>query len=111
RDFPMSSRPLKINNQSVTRNDAILDEATPRLVLAMDGEVIFSNAAGDAIAGCAMKGQNFLTLAQFDDAEDAFRHSPLLFAQENLIFSALRSGLHSVVFSETGARIELQFDN
>jgi len=105
-----ASRPLKVASQSLSRNEDILDEATPRLVLAMDGEIIFSNPACDAIAGTKMKGQNFLKLAQFEDADEAFRHSPLLFAQENLIFTALQSGSHGVMFADTGERLQLQFD-
>ncbi len=88
------------------------DEDVARLVLAMDGEILFANAACQTLAGGdALQGQNLLKIAEFADPEDAFRHAPLLFAQENTILSALRSGSHEVIFTRTGARIALQFDS
>ncbi|MFA7457495.1 MAG: hypothetical protein WCY57_08645, partial [Micavibrio sp.] len=106
-----ASRPLKIATQSIVRNDSVLDEAVARLVIGMDGIIIFSNPACDALGGQILKGQDFLSIAAFEDEDDAFAQSPLIFAQDNAIFSALRSGAHAVQFTRTGERIALQFDS
>lgn len=105
------SRPLKIQPQTRIDSDPIAEEGIARLILGLDGEILFANPACEALSGLPMlRGQNFLKIAQFIDAEDAFRHSPLLFAQENMILSALRSGQHEIAFSNGGV-IALQFDN
>ena len=105
------ARPLKINAPSRTESDRLSDDNVARLILGMDGEVIFANAAFESTADAQnLEGCNFLKFAEFTDAEDAFRHSPLLFAQENKIFAALRSGLHEIKF-KNGATIHLQFDS
>ncbi len=105
------ARPLKINAHTRTESDSFLDEDVARLILGMDGEVIFANAAFENFADeHGIEGHNLLKFAEFTDAEDAFRHSPLLFAQENKIFAALRSGLHEIKF-KNGQTIHLQFDS
>lgn len=106
-----ASRPLKIQTQTRTESQTVLDEGIARLILALDGEILFANPASEEISGSSMlRGQNFLKIAEFVDVEDAFRHSPLLFAQENMILSALRSGQHEITF-KNGQTIALQFDN
>ena len=106
-----ANRPLKITPTARTESDSFLEENVARLILGMDGEVIFANAAFENVAGeRGIEGHNFLKLAEFTDAEDAFRHSPLLFAQENKIFAALRSGLHEIKF-KNGQTVHLQFDS
>ena len=105
------NRPLKIQTQTRTDSELASDEGIARLILGLDGEILFANPACEDVAGVKMlRGQNFLKIAEFTDAEDAFRHSPLLFAQENMIMSALRSGLHDVTF-KNGQIVALQFDN
>lgn len=105
------SRPLKIQPQTRTDSQPVSEEGIARLILALDGDILFANPACEDIANVKMlRGQNFLKVAQFVDVEDAFRHSPLLFAQENMILSALRSGLHEVSFNASGACMALQFD-
>ena len=106
-----TSRPLKIQNTARTESENLSEDDVARLILAMDGEILFANAPFEAMAGNeGILGRNFLKIAEFTDAEDAFRHSPLLFAQENTIFSALRNGLHEIKFPRTGRSIHLQFD-
>ncbi len=100
---------MKIHTPIRVEGEAFPDESVARLILGMDGEVLFANAACTRAAGTKLEGQNFLKVAQFAEPEDAFRHSPLLFAQENLIFSALRSGQHEIFFNK-GESIALQFD-
>ncbi len=106
-----SSRPLKIQTHTRTESQALLDQSVARIILGLDGEILFVNAACEMMAGESLKGRNFLKVAEFIDAEEAFRNSPLLFAQENMIMSALRSGLHEINFPKTGERVALQFDN
>ncbi len=104
-----TSRPLKISNP-VIQNESALDEAVARLVLNLDGEIIFSNPASDVLAGQALKGESFLNIANFEEPEEAFRHSPLLFGQDSQILTALKPGDHMVRFSRTGESAHLQFD-
>jgi two-component system cell cycle sensor histidine kinase PleC len=105
------SRPLKIQPQTRTDSLPVAEEGIARMILGFDGEILFANPACETFSGLPMlRGQNFLKIAQFVDTEDAFRHSPLLFAQENMILSALRSGLHEITFAG-GQTIALQFDN
>lgn len=105
-----SNRPLKIQTPTRSHGESQEAEAVARLVLGLDGTVIYANPAFENFAGPAAKGRDFLEIAHFSDMEEAFRQSPLLFAQENLIFSALRAGLHEIIFPATGERMELQFD-
>lgn len=111
--IPMSSsRPLKINTPLRTESDSFLDDAVARLVLALDGSIVFANPALEQLAGDdELKGKNILKLAEFAEPEEVFRNSSLLFAAENNIFTGLRSGEHEIVFAATGERIALQFDS
>lgn len=106
------SRPLKIHHDTRTESEHFLDSAVARLVLNIDGTVLFANAVCEQMAGGQpLKGRNPLTIAAlFMEPEEAFRHFPLLFAQEDNIFIALRSGLHEISFFETGNTAHLQFD-
>ncbi len=107
-----ASRPLKVQQTVRTaENDDFLDDAIPRLILAMNGDIVFANRMAETLAGgIALTGENFLKIAKFEDEGEAFRHSPLLFAQADLIFSALRSGLHYITFN-SGEQMQLQFDS
>ncbi|PZQ48248.1 MAG: PAS domain-containing sensor histidine kinase [Micavibrio aeruginosavorus] len=107
-----SSRPLKIHTPTRTESDPVFGEVVPRLILALDGEILFTNPTFEDMADAPMlRGQNFLKIAEFIDTEEAFRNAPLLFAQENTIMSALRSGLHEISFRKNGQRLSLQFDS
>ncbi len=87
------------------------DGNAARLVAAMDGTVLYANAICMTMAGgMALVGQNLLNIAQFIDTDEAFRHSSLLFASGDEIFTALRSGEHEIIFTRTGTRANLQFD-
>ena len=105
-----ANRPLKIQPQNRVTSDSLVDEGIARLVLGLDGVVIYANPAFENFAGLAAKGQDFLAIANFSEPDDVFRQSPLMFAQENQMFAALRSGLHEVAFPNSGERVELQFD-
>jgi len=106
-----SSRSLKIQTHTRNQSETLSDQAVARLILGLDGEILFMNEACTALAGEKLMGENFLHIADFTDAEEAFRNSPLLFAQENKILTALRSGLHEITFVRTGQLALLQFDN
>ncbi len=108
----MSSQPLKIATQSLSaQNENILDEAVARLVMSLDGQIVFSNYACDLLAGQMMKGQNIMNAVSFEEPDEAFRQSAMLFAQEGQILTALRSGTHDVRFVRTGESAALQFDH
>lgn len=107
-----ASRPLKINTPLRTESESFLDDAVARLVLALDGSIVFANPALERIAGDdALKGKNILKIAEFAEPEEVFRNSSLLFAAENNIFTGLRSGEHEIIFGATGERTSLQFDS
>jgi two-component system cell cycle sensor histidine kinase PleC len=107
----MITRPLTIPTPTRTEGEHPLsDETVARLVLGLDGEVLFSNEASAHLAGGNFKGYNFLQIAEFVDPEDAFRNSPLLMANENEIFAALRSGQHEIRFLQNNEKAFLQFD-
>lgn len=105
-----ASRPLKIQQHDRVQGEGLESEGVARLVLGLDGIVIYANAALETFAGFAIKGQDFLDVARFTEPEEAFRGSPLMFAQEGTLFASLRSGLHEIVFPESTERLEMQFD-
>ncbi len=108
----MSASPLKISNATRAESFRFSEDGAARLILALDGGIVFANEIFWQMAGQdAAKGQNFLSLAEFSEPEDVFRNSSLLFAAENNIFTGLRSGLHEIVFAANGARMTLQFDS
>src|SRR5690606_36412481 len=107
----MSARPLSIAAQQIVESDKRFDDAAARLVLSLDGTVLFANNAVQTLCGLKdMTGRKFQQMAGFADEEEAFRNSPLLFAQENAMFGTLRSGLHTIHFAATGQSANLQFD-
>lgn len=104
-----ASRPLKINAPTRTENLTPEQAGAARMVFALDGQVIFANDVLASFAGADLADTNIRTVMEFCDPEDVFRHSSLLLAEDDL-FAALRSGLHEVVFTNTGAQTALQFD-
>lgn len=106
----MPTRPLKINAPTRAESSQLSDVEAARLVLALDGEILFSNDACDRLGGGMVKGYNLLQVAEFLDPEEAFRNSSLLFADDNNVFAALRSGLHEIRFLQSGQSAQLQFD-
>lgn len=105
------SRPLKIQTAERVGSESFLDDATPRLVLSMNGEVIYANQACEMIAGIEpLKGRSLLHIASFAEPEDAFRATNAFSLQESALFSGLRSGVHQINFARTGENIQLQFD-
>jgi two-component system cell cycle sensor histidine kinase PleC len=104
------SRPLKIITPAITQSESVLDEAVARLVLGMDGDVIYANPACDIMAGMVMKGENFLTAATFEEPDEAFTGAAQLFSKEQAVLSTLRPGAHPVRFNRTGEQAWLQFD-
>jgi two-component system cell cycle sensor histidine kinase PleC len=108
----MSASPLKINTPLRTESERSLESDAARLILALNGEIIFASASFERLSGASpVKGQNLLSLAEFSEPEDVFRNSSLLFAAEDNIFTGIRSGLHEIVFARTGERMHLQFDS
>lgn len=107
----MSVRPLTIATQQIVEPAGRFDDAAARLVLALDGTVMFANGAVNNLSGTHdLVGRKFQDVAAFEDQDEAFRNSPLLFAQENAMFGTLRSGQHVVRFGTTGQTTSLQFD-
>ena len=105
-----ANRPLKIQPHTRASGENLADEGVARLVLGLDGVVIYANPAFENFAGAAAKGADFLEIARFVEPDDVFRQSPLMFAQESSIFAALRSGLHEIAFPNSGEKLEMQFD-
>ncbi|PZO87562.1 MAG: PAS domain-containing sensor histidine kinase [Micavibrio aeruginosavorus] len=105
------SRPLKIQTAERVGSESFLDDATPRLVLSMNGEVIYANPACEIVAGIQpLKGRSLLHIASFAEPEEAFRATNAFSAQQSALFSGLRSGVHEINFARTGESIQLQFD-
>lgn len=103
--------PLKIKDYHRTSPSAEADAGVVRLMLGMDGRIVFASPAFEELAGQGhSNGIDFLDIASFEDPDEAFRHSPLLFAGSDSIFTALRSGVHTVRFAATGETADLQFD-
>lgn len=108
----MSASPLKISNATRAESLRFSEDGAARLILALDGSIVFANDIFWQTSGQdAVKGKNFLSLAEFSEPEDVFRNSSLLFAAENNIFTGLRSGLHEIIFAANGSRMTLQFDS
>lgn len=106
-----ASRPLTITPQMRTETDsAQTDEGIVRLILAMNGDILYANDVFETLAGGAVSGMNIRSIAEFCDPEEMFRNSSLLFAADDNIFTALRSGLHDILVPASGARLALQFD-
>jgi two-component system, cell cycle sensor histidine kinase PleC len=106
-----ATRPLKIHAPRLETN-ALVDEGAARLILAMDGTIIYASEGFDPRKQASnLEGQNFLSFAEFIDHDDAFRQSPLLFAQDNALFAALRAGIHSIRIKSTDQVMSLQFDH
>lgn len=101
---------LKMNALPRLESDSSLEENVARLMMDMQGRIVYANEAFDALAGQGQaQGLSFFAIAAFDDADDAFRHSPLLFAGEDSPLTALRGGRHIIRFGG-GHAAELQFD-
>jgi len=106
----MSAKPLKINAAPRLESEHQLDDAVARLILNMDGQIVFSNAACKVLAGADIQGRNFTDLAEFEDMEEAFRPGSMLFMGDAPLFSTLRGGQHGIRFPLTGQTVALQFD-
>ncbi len=105
------SRPLKIQTAERVGSESFLDDATPRLVLSMNGEVVYANPACEIVAGIQpLKGRSLLHIASFAEPEEAFRATNAFSTQGNALLTGLRSGVHEIHFSRTGESIQLQFD-
>lgn len=106
-----ATRPLKFQTPRL-ETPALLDEGAARLILTMDGTIIYASEGFDPNTHASdLEGQNFLSLVDFIDHDDAFRQSPLLFAQDNALFAALRAGVHAIRLKSTDQIISLQFDH
>lgn len=106
----MTPMPLKMNALPRLESDSSLEENIARLMLDMQGRITYANAAFDTLAGQGQaQGLSFFDIASFDDADEAFRHSPLLFAGEDTSLTALRGGRYIIRFAN-GHAAELQFD-
>jgi two-component system cell cycle sensor histidine kinase PleC len=105
-----ASRPLKIQQPLRVQAENLADDRFARLVLSLGGTVIYANAAFEDFAGMAAKGLDFMEIARFAEPDDAFHGSPMMIAQENSLFAAMRSGLHEIIFPANGERLEMQFD-
>jgi two-component system cell cycle sensor histidine kinase PleC len=107
----MTAMALKLNATMRLDRDSSLHEGATRLMMDMQGRILFANNAFEQMAGQGhAEGLSFFDLATFEDLDDAFRHSPLLFAGEDSPLAALRSGPHNVYFREAGQSVQLQFD-
>jgi len=106
-----ATRPLKFQTPRL-ETPALLNEGAARLILTMDGTIIYASEGFDPNTHASdLEGQNFLSLVDFIDHDDAFRQSPLLFAQDNALFAALRAGVHAIRLKSTDQIISLQFDH
>lgn len=107
-----SNRPLKIPTATRAQSESLLQDETPRLVIALDGTIIYANDSFCQLCGVGnAAGGNLLSLAEFAEPEEVFRSSSLLFAEENNVFTGMRSGAHEIFFARTGQHALLQFDS
>jgi two-component system cell cycle sensor histidine kinase PleC len=95
---------------SLPRPDSDRDNAPARMVLALDGTIIFANAGFLSLAGMQkLEGRNFFKIASFADADEAFRDPPLLFGAGKDVFLGLREGAHEISFLTAPGKTLLQF--
>lgn len=104
-------RPLSFSSAIRTEDSTLSTQDSVRLILSMTGEIVYASEGCMILThGLAETGKNFLDLATFADPEEAFRHSPLLFASSDSILTALRGGQHDVILLPENFRVTLQFD-
>lgn len=88
--------------------------ATPRLVVAETGKILYANAEFAQLCDKAeedLTGAFLLTLMQFEEADDAFRGNHLFHGHsESQILSGLMDGEHSVRLGKNKNALPLQFD-